>query len=523
MSVDLPPGYPDDLPDATITRPWQRLLVEPRRAERVRRSPEAHWYAVAAVCLGAFMGQLDASIVTVALPSLQRSFHTGLGSVTWVGLSYLVTLVALVPAVGRWADMAGRKLLYTYGFVVFVAGSAACGLAPSIGALEAFRVVQAAGAAMLQANSVAIIYLAMPRDRLGRGVGIQGACQALGLAVGPVIGVALIAAFGWRAIFLVNVPFGVVGTALGWFLIPRSRHLQARARFDWAGLVCFSGAVVALLWAVSFGDTEGWGSTRVVAALAVAAGAGALFVARERMAAAPMVDLRLFSRAQFSAGVTSGLLSYMVLFGLLFAVPFYLERARTLGSGPTGLVLTALPVGIGLAAPLGGRWADRFGPRVVTVGGMVLAASCVGVLGPVRAGTAAVVLVLAGAGVGLGLYTPANNAAVMAAAPRQQSGVAGGVLNMTRGIGTALGLAVTSLVLTVVSGGSPHPGAGPTGRAFTVCALVLAGLAAGAAALALLRGADPPGLATPGPASSGPAASGPVTSGRGSAPPPPGR
>jgi EmrB/QacA subfamily drug resistance transporter len=502
MSVDPPLGYPDDLPDVTITRPWQRLLVEPRRAERVRRSPQAHWYAVAAVCPGAFMGQLDASIVTVALPSLQHSFHAGLGSVTWVGLSYLVTLVAIVPAVGRWADMAGRKLLYTYGFVVFVAGSAACGLAPSLGALEAFRVVQAVGAAMLQANSVAIIYLAMPRDRLGRGIGIQGASQALGLAVGPGIGGALIAAFGWRAIFLVNVPFGVVGTVLGWFLIPRSRHLQARARFDWAGLVCFAGAVVALLWAVSFGDTAGWGSPRVAAALAVAAGAGALFVARERSAPAPMVDLRLLSRPQFSAGVTSGLLSYMVLFGLLFLVPFYLERARGLGSGPTGLVLTALPVGIGLAAPLGGRWADRLGPRVVTVGGMVLAAGFVGLLGPVRAGTAAVALVLAGVGVGLGLYTPANNAAIMAAAPRQQSGVAGGILNMTRGIGTALGLAVTSLVFTVAAGGGPHPGPGPTGRAFTVCALFLASVAVVSAGLAVLRGA---------------------TSGPGSEPPPPGR
>ena len=509
MSVDPPADYPDDLPDVAITRPWQRLLVEPRRAERVRRSPEAHWYAVAAVCVGAFMGQLDASIVTVALPSLQRTFHTGLGSVTWVGLAYLVTLVALVPAVGRWADMAGRKLIYTYGFVVFVAGSAACGLAPSIGALEAFRVLQAVGAAMLQANSVAIIYLAVPRDRLGRGIGVQGASQALGLALGPTIGGALIAAFGWRSIFLVNIPFGLIGAALGWFLIPRSRELQARAPFDWAGLAAFAPAVVALLWAVSFGAAEGWGSPQVAVALAVALGGGALFVWRERSVAAPMVDLRLLARLQFGAGVASGLLSYLVLFGVLFVVPFYLERARGLGSGSTGLVLTALPVAIGLAAPFGGRWADRFGPRPVTVGGMAVAAGFLALLGPVRTSTAAVALVLAGAGVGLGLYTPANNAAIMAAAPRQQSGVAGGILNMTRGIGTALGLAVTSLVFTVAAGtGATLRVGGNTGRAFTACTLLLAVLAAAAAALAALRG---------------PLELSPATAGPGSAPPPPGR
>ena len=210
------------------------------------------------------MGQLDASIVTVALPTLQRTFQTSVGAVTWVGLSYLLVLVATVTAVGRFADMWGRKLLYVYGFAVFVIGSALCGLAPSLGALIAFRVLQAVGAAMLQANSVAIIVIAVPRVSLGKAIGIQGAAQAIGLALGPSVGGLLLAAGGWRLIFMVNVPFGVLGVIAGLLLIPRSLHLLERVPFDWKGLSMFFPAVVALLSAISFGNAAGWSSPLIL-------------------------------------------------------------------------------------------------------------------------------------------------------------------------------------------------------------------------------------------------------------------
>lgn len=199
---------------------WHRLLVEPKRPERIRNRPGAFWLTVAAVCVGAFMGQLDASIVTVALPTLQRTFHVGVGEVTWVGLSYLLVLVATVVAVGRLADMWGRKLLYVYGFGVFIIGSALCGMAPSLGWLIGFRALQAVGAALLQANSVAIIVLAVPTPSLGKAIGIQGAAQAIGLALGPTVGGLLLATGGWRLIFFVNVPFGLLGMIAGVLLIP---------------------------------------------------------------------------------------------------------------------------------------------------------------------------------------------------------------------------------------------------------------------------------------------------------------
>ena len=312
---------------------WQRLLVEPRRPESVRDRENAYWLAVAAVCIGAFMGQLDASIVTVALPTLQRTFHASVGAATWVGLSYLLVLVATVTAVGRFADMWGRKLLYVYGFAIFVIGSALCGLAPSLGALIAFRVLQAVGAAMLQANSVTIIVIAVPRASLGKAIGIQGAAQAIGLALGPSVGGLLLAAGGWRLIFIVNVPFGVLGVIAGLLFIPRSLKLSDRVPFDWLGLGLFFPAVVAVLSAISFGNTYGWTSPLIVGTFALGLILASAFVFRERRVSEPMLDLSLFARSRFRWGITSGLLSYLVMFGVLFLVPFYFERGLGLGAG----------------------------------------------------------------------------------------------------------------------------------------------------------------------------------------------
>ena len=283
---------------------WQRLLVEPRRPESVRNKENAYWLAVAAVCIGAFMGQLDASIVTVALPTLQRTFHASVGAVTWVGLSYLLVLVATVTAVGRLADMWGRKLLYVYGFAVFVIGSALCGLAPSLGILIACRVLQAVGAAMLQANSVAIIVIAVPRVSLGKAIGIQGAAQAIGLALGPSVGGLLLAAGGWRLLFMVNVPFGVLGMIAGLAFIPRSLKLSDRVPFDYKGLGLFFPAVVAVLSAISFGNTYGWTSPLIIGLFALGLCLGATFVIWEQRANDPMLDLSLFRLARFRSGIT---------------------------------------------------------------------------------------------------------------------------------------------------------------------------------------------------------------------------
>jgi EmrB/QacA subfamily drug resistance transporter len=473
----------------TWTWTWDRLLVEPRRPQVIRERPNAPWFAVAAVCVGAFMGQLDASIVTVALPTLQKTFDASVGAVTWVGLSYLLVLVATVTAVGRFADMWGRKLLYVYGFLIFTGASALCGLAPGLGWLCGFRALQAVGAAMLQANSLAIILLVVPAASLGRAIGFQGAAQALGLALGPTIGGLLLAAGGWRLIFYVNVPFGLFGAVAAVLLVPRSRDLLARVRFDWAGLGMFFPAMVALLCAISFGATSGWGSPLIVSSFAVAAVLFIVFVWHERRDRLPMLDLALFRNTRFSSGIASGMGSYLVMFGILLVVPFYFERALGLGTARSGLELMAFPVAFGVVAPFAGRVADRVGARPLCVGGMAVVTVALVLLGALRPSTGGFLVLLACLGVGMGLFTSPNNASIMGAAPEQQAGMASGVLNMTRGLGTALGLAVTGTIFTVAGGDIVKAGgaAADAAHAFSVTAYVLAGIAAAAGIVAALR------------------------------------
>lgn len=463
-----------------------RLVVERPRPAAIARHANAHWFAVGAVCIGAFMGQLDASILTLSLPSLRTDFGATIQSVQWVGLTYLLVLASTVIAVGRITDMAGRKLIYTYGFVIFGIGSGLCCLAPSLYVLDAFRAIQALGAAMMQANSVAIIALVMPRGALGRGIGLQGAAQALGLALGPGAGGLLIALGGWRLIFFVNVPIGVIGTAAAWLLIPRSRDLQRRAPFDWWGFASFAPALTLLLLALSFGDVRGWLDWEIDVMLAGSLMLGGLFVMRERRAASPLIDLDLFRRRAFSAAIASGLLSYLVLFGALFVTPFFLEGARGFTPNLAGGLLTVLPIALTLVAPASGRLVEVIGSRTLTVGGMVIAAAALVLLTFLHGTTVEIGASLALLGLGLGLFIPANNAAIMSAAPATQMGVAGGVLNMTRGLGTSLGLALTALVFGSIASEGANPAT--VGRGFGAATFALGAFALLGAGLSAFRG-----------------------------------
>ena len=229
----------------------RRLGVEPARPRAVARWPHAHWLAVAAVCLGAFMGQLDASIVTLTFPALSREFGASLAGVQWVSLSYLLTLVALLLPVGRLADAAGRKLLYLYGFAVFTVASAACGFADSLPLLVGLRVVQAVGAAMLQANSVALVTTSSRRRSMRAALGVQAAAQAVGLALGPTLGGVLVDGVGWRWVFWVNVPIGLLAIAAGRYLLPRTRQRTAMRSVDWLGVALLGSCSTALLLGLS--------------------------------------------------------------------------------------------------------------------------------------------------------------------------------------------------------------------------------------------------------------------------------
>ena len=489
MPMTVRPDYkPRDMPVGSEPRPRRPhvlpVLREPRRPQAVRDHRLAGWFAVATVCFGAFMGQLDASVVTVAFPAMQRQFGAGLPMVQWVSLGYLLVLVALLVPAGRLSDRYGRKLAYLYGFLVFGAASAACGLASSLAMLIGLRLIQAAGAALLQSNSVALVTTSVPAGSRRKALGLQAAAQAVGLASGPVIGGLLVASVGWRWIFLVNVPVALVALVAGFYLLPRTHRLSGQTGADLAGtalLVTAAGTVMLAVSAVSGLGIPAWALV-CCAVTALLAGAGlALW---ERRARYPLIDFVALARAHIGAALGGALCVYLVLFGPLVLVPQVLA-AR--GSGPqvAGLLLASLPVGFGLAAVGSERLPVRWSNRARCVTGGVVAAACAAALA-IPAPDIVTVGLLGLLGAGLGVYTPANNSEIMSAFPQQEAAAAGGMVNMARGVGTALGVALVTLSLHA----GAHLGHGHVGPQLAAVALAAVALLATLAGRRMRRRED---------------------------------
>jgi MFS family permease len=448
------------------------LIRERARPALVREHRLAPWFAVGTVCFGAFMGQLDASVVTLAFPALQRQFSASLAGVQWVSLAYLLALVALLVPVGRWSDRFGRKLVYLYGFVVFAGASVACGFAPTLAVLVGLRVLQAAGAAMLQANSVALVATSATAPTRRAALAVQAAAQALGLAAGPVVGGLLVASVGWRWIFFVNVPVGVIAVLAGWFLLPRTRQLARGRGSDPLGVALLAAAVACTMVAISSLSGLGLPFLVLAGSAAAAAMAGVCLVWWELRSAAPLLDLRLLAAAGIAPALGGALCVYLVLFGPLMLLPQTLA-AQGDSVLRAGLLLTALPAGFGLAAVaaervLPARWPNR---RRCIAGGLLASCSVAALAIPGPAAVTVVSLALLGAG--LGAYIPANNVQIMAAVPARDAATAGGMVNMTRGLGTALGVAVVTLGLHA----GARLGQAAAGR-LAIAALTAAALAA---------------------------------------------
>jgi MFS family permease len=317
-------------------------------------------------------------------------------------------------------------------------------------------VVQAAGAALLQANSVALVVTSVPARTRRAALGVQAAAQAVGLASGPVVGGLMVATAGWRWVFFLNVPVGVLAVVAGVYLLPRTRDLAGRPLAglppvsgqgtDSGGTVLLAVATTAGMLAIS--ALSGLGAPAWTAAVfaAVAVLAGTALLRHERRAAAPMLDLRAMAASGTSSALLGALCAYLVLFGPLVLFPQFIS-AQGGGAESAGLLLTALPAGFGLAAAFADKllpagWPNR---RRCLLGGAVMA-GCAAALA-VPAPHAVSVVLLGLLGIGLGTYTPANNAEIMAAVPARDAAAAGGMVNMTRGIGTALGVAVVTLGL----------------------------------------------------------------------------
>ena len=443
---------------------------EPAPPDIISRLSYYPWLIVGTTCIGAFIGQLDASIVQLALPRLELEFHATLTAVSWVAIAYLVALASLLPVFARLSEMFGRKLLYLGGYALFTAASLMCGLVGHLDLLILFRLIQGVGGALLGANSLTILVKAAGPTRRGRAIGLFAAAQAVGVSAGPVIGGLLLGTLGWRWVFWVSVPFGIIGILVGWFVLPQTTGLATEKRFDWKGALLLTPAVVSLV--VILSEFRAWGprSVAFIGAVLAAIVLLPLFVWRERKAAAPLIDLHLFRAPAFTGGMIAVNVSYALLYSMFFLMSFAFIRG--FGDSPiaAGLRLAIIPIALGLVAPISGALYERIGARIITTAGMAISIGAMVLLSHTLTGSVGSgiprMIALTLFGIGLGLFIAPNNSATIAAAPEDRSGEAGGMLNLMRVLGCIVGVATASTTLSwrlaVLTGVGDHTLGVPT-------------------------------------------------------------
>ncbi|QIS10084.1 MFS transporter [Nocardia arthritidis] len=410
-------------------------------------------------CMSVFVGNLGNTVLNVALPAMQQGLHTTLAGLQWTVDGYLVVLAALLTLAGSMGDRLGWRRVFQLGLAVFTLGSLLCSLAPGLGWLIAFRVVQAIGGCMLNPVAMSIITntFTEPKER-ARAIGVWGSIMGVSMALGPLVGGVLVQWAGWRSIFLLNVPIGVVTLYLTARFVPESRAPQPR-RVDGLGQILVIAAMALSTYAIIEVPTTGWAAPRTLGCAVLALAAIAALIGHEHRTVEPLIDLRAFHSVSFSGASVMAVCAYFVVGGYLFLSTVYLQNARGLSALMTGVYLLPMAVANIAVSPLSGRLTASFGARLP----LLLAGSAITLAGLLFAGFDAqrgdvllfIAYILLGVGVGL-VNTPLTNSA-MAGMPAERAGVAAAIIGTSRQFGQALGVAVLGAVLTV---GLHRPGAG---------------------------------------------------------------
>jgi EmrB/QacA subfamily drug resistance transporter len=412
------------------------------------------WWVLIAVGVSTFMSALDTSVVNIILPVVNQDFHTSVATIEWVVIIYLLLVSGLLLSFGRLGDLHGHRRIFLTGFLIFIGSSMACGLAANPGWLIAFRGLQAIGAAMLSANSPAILTKSFPDKQRGQALGMQATMTYLGLTVGPSLGGWLTVQFSWRAVFFINVPVGFLALLISFMFVPHDGGHPGTEKFDLRGAGLFMAGLIALLLGLNQGESWGWTSPAILGLLLAAAAFLAIFLAVELRVPNPMLDLSLFQRRIFSAAVASAILNYICVYSILFLMPFYLLQGRLLSPDQAGLLLSAQPLVMAAAAPISGTLSDRIGSRIPGTLGMLILALGLFLFASLSeaSSTLQVILALSVSGLGIGIFISPNNSALMGAAPRNRQGIAAGVLATARSVGMVLGIGLAGAIFTTVLG-----------------------------------------------------------------------
>lgn len=448
------------------------------------------------VLVGTFMVILDTSIVNVALPQIGVDFHS-IANVEWIVTAYLLALGLAQPPTGWLTDRFGKRKVFCGCVFLFSVGSLLCAIAPNLGTLVAFRVLQGLGGGGLPPVGLAIIYELFPADRRGTALGIWGIAAMAAPAVGPVLGGWLVTAVSWRSLFLINVPIGAVGLVLAVRLL----HDVVPRRYrplDWQGLLLATGGLGALLLGLSEAPTWTWGSTTTIGCLVVGAVLTTGWVVRGLRVPTPLVDMWMFRERVFSLCMVVLLLLTMAQYGRLVFIPLELESLRHFSALRVGVLLVPTALGAAATMPIGGRLTDRIGPRLPSVVGVACIAVSTLMLSRLTLHTSEVAVAgyLAIGGLGLGLSLMPTTVAALLALPNRMAAEASSLRTLSRQVSGSLGVAVLSTVIATRLAGISRPPTAPGDIATAQSAYnVVFAIAAASCLLALIAAIALPGTA----------------------------
>jgi EmrB/QacA subfamily drug resistance transporter len=407
------------------------------------------WFSLAAVGLGVLMATIDISIVNVSLPTLVQALRTDFPTIQWVILSYVLVISSTMLIMARLGDLVGKKRVYLLGLGVFTGGSFLCGLAPTVYWLIGFRALQGCGAVMIQSLGLALVTEAFPARERGRALGVMGGIVSVGLALGPPVGGMIIGMTSWQWIFLINIPIGLLALIATALFIPALSPLREKSRFDVPGGLILLSVIAAYALAMTMGQYLGFREIRVMTLLTGAGIGLGLFIFLEIKSAQPMLNPQLFRNILFSINLLMGWLVFIVLGGT-FTLPFYLELVKGLPTEQVGLLMMVLPVAMGVVSIFAGNLSDRFGPRGISLLGLLLLIGGCLSISTLDTDTTLIgyLLRLLPFGLGMGLFQAPNNSAVMGVAPREHLGVASGLLALSRTLGHTTGIPLAGVLFT---------------------------------------------------------------------------
>jgi EmrB/QacA subfamily drug resistance transporter len=422
---------------------------KPRRFGVAAGHENYKWWALSCTSLGMLLAATNSGTLIIALPDLERSLHASLLALVWVILAYLIAATVLVLTAGRLSDLFGRKRAYVGGFVVFALASLGAGFSSDATVLILWRVLQGIGSAFLFANAAALVTDAFPKEELGLAMGANTMVAAIGLVLGPVLGGALVA-ISWHWVFWFNVPFALAGAAWGALVLRELAKPDSIRGYDVLGTSTFVVGLTGLVLGVSKGGLSGWNDPVVIVGIAAAAVLLPLWVLIERRSRAPMLDLRIFRNRLFAAASAAAFINGLARFALMFLFVFYYQGAQ--GNTPitAGIKLIPLALGMLIASPLAGIYADRHGSRALASIGMLVSACGLAAMTTLQVNSAywESALWLAMVGVGSGMFNSPNTAAMMGVVPADRRGIAAGARTLLQNTGAVLSIAFVMAIVT---------------------------------------------------------------------------